>query len=893
MPKITIYESVGGDSQLVTNYAQLENHHPSKRLQERGRVYARVNGENEEILGDYRGSAVLTPGGEYMVSKDMVLTAPGLSNGNVPIPSPAAGVIGKIDRDDGVITINDPKTGDTMFQIRHAQIDPNLKAGDKIEYGQSLGKQHGYNNGNPDAFPDHVHFDVNTKYIAQADKWIKDMHAGTLTTDKRPAQTENLTNPAPTFVPISGNFPKPADPPLADGKLSFGEKGPEVEKLQRALIAAGAVDAEGKALNPDQDFGRRTREAVEDYQKKNGQPVTGVADQKMLADLGVIAPTQQTPAQQTPAQQTPVQQTPVEQTPAQQTPTPQPAANKVSGGPNDYGSDNPLGNLIARGEGDYGSYNRGRAGDANGAKIDFSEMTVGELMRHQSLPSGDPDRLFAVGKYQVIPSTMKGAVETLGIDKDAKFTPQLQERIFADYLMDEKRPDIKAYVTGKTSGPEGLERAQYATALEWASVGDPRKGGASHYGDVGNNAASITPDEVGRKLNDMRDQYQKNVAAGMNPDEAYRALSGDPKNFGQNTSQGQTTGQKGGLDDTLLVKEERGEGVRRLQEALNNAGIRDDQGQPLPTTGYFGDRTEAAVRKYQEQKGLEVDGKAGENTLKSLGIFPGQEQTQTPAQPKVETPTPTQPNTPTPTQPEPTTPQPSQPRADTPAQSQPNTPAQPNATIPANVAASEGILQQGSTGPDVAKLQTMLNNQGYRGPDGQPIPTNGTFDAATTHALKAFERDNGMDPNGIAGPKTLEALSKAEQSPKLSNPNHPDNALYQQAMKGLELMPAGTFKNAQERENAAATIAFEAKVSGLSQIDHVKSAGNNAGFFAVQGGLEDPTNKRVYVDREQAVQQTVQQSTQLMQQNTQNQPQAPAQDTTQQRENPSRGTLVA
>jgi putative chitinase len=105
-------------------------------------------------------------------------------------------------------------------------------------------------------------------------------------------------------------------------------------------------------------------------------------------------------------------------------------------------------------------------------------------------------------------------------------------------------------------------------------------------------------------------------------------------------------------------------------------------------------------------------------------------------------------------------------------------------------------------------------------------------------------------------------------------------------------MPAGTFKNAQERENAAATIAFEAKVSGLSQIDHVKSAGNNAGFFAVQGGLEDPSNRRVYVDREQAVQQTVQQSTQLMQQNTQNQPQAPAQDTTQQRETPSRPMMA-
>ena len=86
-------------------------------------------------------------------------------------------------------------------------------------------------------------------------------------------------------------------------------------------------------------------------------------------------------------------------------------------------------------------------------------------------------------------------------------------------------------------------------------------------------------------------------------------------------------------------------------------------------------------------------------------------------------------------------------------------------------------------------------------------------------------------------------------------------------------------------------------MSGLSQIDHVKSAGNSAGFFAVQGGLEDPTNRRVYVDREQAVQQTVQQSTQLMQQNTQTQPQtqpqAPTQDSAQQRENMQRGALLA
>jgi hypothetical protein len=47
--------------------------------------------------------------------------------------------------------------------------------------------------------------------------------------------------------------------------------------------------------------------------------------------------------------------------------------NKVFGG--------PLGLTIARGEGSYGSYNRGVAGDAHGRKIDFSQMSIGEVMR--------------------------------------------------------------------------------------------------------------------------------------------------------------------------------------------------------------------------------------------------------------------------------------------------------------------------------------------------------------------------------------------------------------------------------------------------------------------------------------------------------------------------------
>ncbi|MEQ1511201.1 MAG: peptidoglycan-binding domain-containing protein [Lysobacteraceae bacterium] len=812
MAKIKIYESVGGNSDPVTNYRDLENHHPSKGMQESGRVYARVNGEAEEILGNYKGTAVLTPGGEYMVSKDMVLTAPGLSNGNVPIPSPAAGVIGKIDRADGIITINDPKTGDMMFQIRHAQVDPNLKPGDKIEYGQSLGLQHGYNNGNPNAFPDHTHFDVNTKYIAQADKWIKDMDSGALTTDKRPAQTENLVTERPSFVPISGNFPKPADPPLADGKLSLGEKGPEVEKLQQALNAAGARDAKGNALNPDKDFGDRTREAVVNYQKTHGQPETGVADRKMLIDLGVIAPQQN----QTPPTQTPTQTPPQGQT---QTPPQQPTGNKVSGGPNDFGSTNPLGTLISSGEGGYGSYNRGRAGDANGAQIDFSQMTVGEVMRRQDLAKGDPDRLFAVGKYQMIPGTFEEAVNSLGIDRNAKLTPQLQERMFADYLIDEKRPQVKAYITGETSGAQGLQGAQLALAREFASVADPRTRRSVYDGDSAGNSASITAGQVGTALDQMRGQYQQNIKSGMSADEAYRALSGDPNTQAQTQggqTQGQTRGQSGSTSDTLLLKEERGDGVKGLQEALNKAGIRDAQGQPLPTTGYFGDKTEEAVRKYQEQKGLEVDGKAGKDTLTALGIYPGQQAERTTA-----------------TQ---------------------------NAT-------------------------TTVNTTEQR-------PSSTVSEGSKSSQTQSPATSTETPPSNVA-PQQMSQTDK----PLMSNPNHPDNKLYQQALSNLEqLGPSGGFKSRDEMEKAAAAVAADAKATGLQSIDHISktSAPNGQNFLvAVQGDPTNAASKNAYIDYGQAVNQGVDQSTKMAEATKPAVQQAQQVDQSQQQENRQEQNKVA
>jgi muramidase (phage lysozyme) len=140
---------------------------------------------------------------------------------------------------------------------------------------------------------------------------------------------------------------------------------------------------------------------------------------------------------------------------------------------------NPLSEMIAGGESGsagYNAYNRGTHGkQIAGAdhRIDFSSLTLGQVHAMQ-----DRGELFAVGKYQIIPDTMDGAVARMELDPNQKFTPELQEAIFSNYLITDKRPAVESYITGKPGAT--LEAAQRGLAAEWASIGDPAKEGASH-----------------------------------------------------------------------------------------------------------------------------------------------------------------------------------------------------------------------------------------------------------------------------------------------------------------------------------------------------------------------------------------------------------------------------
>jgi hypothetical protein len=143
--------------------------------------------------------------------------------------------------------------------------------------------------------------------------------------------------------------------------------------------------------------------------------------------------------------------------------------------------------------------------------IDFSKMTISEFLKRGELKQGDPDRLFAVGKYQIIPTTMKDLIKQLKIDPDTTYLdPATQDSLFTNGLVGQRRKKVDAYVKGQSDDRDG---AILELAKEFASVGIPYdmdvgkkklKKGDSYYSGIGGNVAHNSPEQVGVALDDDR-----------------------------------------------------------------------------------------------------------------------------------------------------------------------------------------------------------------------------------------------------------------------------------------------------------------------------------------------------------------------------------------------------
>ena len=73
--------------------------------------------------------------------------------------------------------------------------------------------------------------------------------------------------------------------------------------------------------------------------------------------------------------------------------------------------------------------------------------------------------------------------------------------------------------------------------------------------------------------------------------------------------------------------------------------------------------------------------------------------------------------------------------------------------------AHAAVYRQGSSGETVRTIQTKLKRWGYY--DGT---VDGVYGGGTMSAVKYFQRQNGLTPDGAAGPETLRALGIFENS---------------------------------------------------------------------------------------------------------------------------------
>ena len=164
--------------------------------------------------------------------------------------------------------------------------------------------------------------------------------------------------------------------------------------------------------------------------------------------------------------------------------------------------------FIEKGEGGYEASNRGTQNKKivgsdlstirDGKKL--TEMTLGEIKNLQSITSpSNTNRLFAVGRFQMIPDVLKEAQEAVGLPDDTIFDEKTQNTL-GRYLVTDKREKLKDYLAGNRN--ISTETAMLELAKEFASFPVPKditirrggkdvtiKKGNTYYGDGANKAS--------------------------------------------------------------------------------------------------------------------------------------------------------------------------------------------------------------------------------------------------------------------------------------------------------------------------------------------------------------------------------------------------------------------
>ena len=144
---------------------------------------------------------------------------------------------------------------------------------------------------------------------------------------------------------------------------------------------------------------------------------------------------------------------------------------------------------IADGESsdNYNAY-YGRPGNSS---IDFTSMTIAEVLQWQEdyVEEGSPSS--AVGRYQFIRPTLQGLIDEHNVDTDLPFTAEVQDKLAIELI---KRRGVYDFMDGKIS----REDFAHNLSQEWAALpsvkGDNPE--ESYYADDGLNEARLDIAEI-------------------------------------------------------------------------------------------------------------------------------------------------------------------------------------------------------------------------------------------------------------------------------------------------------------------------------------------------------------------------------------------------------------
>lgn len=195
---------------------------------------------------------------------------------------------------------------------------------------------------------------------------------------------------------------------------------------------------------------------------------------------------------------------------------------------------------------------------------------------------------------------------------------------------------------------------------------------------------------------------------------------------------------------------------------------------------------------------------------------------------------------------------------------------QPQPAHPAHAAGKAAPLKEGASGEDVRLLQGSLARLGYTDGHHGELHTDGKFGPGTRAAVEAFQRDHHLPADGVAGPRTMEAIAQAKhqdaiqraaQSGRLDSPMHPDHAMYEQARAAVHALDAQVGRTPDKQsDQLAGAVTAEAKHQGLTKIDHVLLSDDGSRAYAVQGDLTSPLKRTAEVDTAKAVNTPIEQS---------------------------------